>query len=165
MAVVGRKRANSTTYHESVKQRRHTEVRQVLGLLERWAHTETDVEQRYRLLGTITPMFDKFGDFWFDRTIDEGTVYLVRTVGRDYVKIGVSNNVAVRLEDLQTANPDELKLLASFPGGRGIERTLHELLGEFNVRSEWFYLVPQITRLVELANQDPAGWLLPTRRP
>lgn len=72
-----------------------------------------------------------------------------RPGGRRWVKIGIANDVARRLSDLQTGNPDPLELLAVGPGGRVVEQLLHVRYGDQHVRGEWFELEPgQLRHLV-----------------
>lgn len=53
-------------------------------------------------------------------------------------KVGHSDNVEQRVAQLQTANPDELFLLAQFPGGIAQEARLHEVLEPLLLRGEWY---------------------------
>ncbi len=74
-------------------------------------------------------------------------VYFIRCL--DTVKIGYSSGLS-RKEQLQTGNPSQLEIIAIIPGGRQLERLLHQRFAEYNVRKEWFRLVPPImTWLVE----------------
>jgi hypothetical protein len=63
-------------------------------------------------------------------------VYFARAASR--IKIGWSRNVGTRLAQLQTANPDPIVLLATTPGGRALERQLHERFASDRVSGEWF---------------------------
>lgn len=68
------------------------------------------------------------------------SVYLIRLCGSDYYKVGVSGNVHARLASLQTANPFDLMLVASFVQRDAtiIEFEIHQALSAYRVRDEWF---------------------------
>lgn len=57
-----------------------------------------------------------------------------------YTKIGYSNNPYARLTALQTANPQELKIVALFPvaSGKALEQLIHSQLESHKVSGEWF---------------------------
>jgi hypothetical protein len=67
-----------------------------------------------------------------------GFVYLIEC--HEYVKVGYADNVAVRLSQLQTGCPYELRLLKAFPvdNMETAERKMHELWKRYEVRGEWF---------------------------
>jgi hypothetical protein len=73
-----------------------------------------------------------------DNTGSAGFVYLIGC--HDFVKVGFTDKVAIRLSSLQTGCPYELKLLASFPSDcmERDERRLKGLWKRFEVRGEWF---------------------------
>lgn len=59
------------------------------------------------------------------------------------VKIGMSDNAHKRLEDLQTANADELTIVREIPcDNMGeamiLEDNLHSIFGDYHVRGEWY---------------------------
>jgi len=55
-----------------------------------------------------------------------------------YIKIGLAGSVSARLQSLQTASRQQLRLVATMPGGRADERALHLRFGADHVRGEWF---------------------------
>ncbi|MEP2742474.1 MAG: GIY-YIG nuclease family protein [Bauldia litoralis] len=57
---------------------------------------------------------------------------------RQFVKIGMTRNVGMRLATLQAASPFELVLLASEPGYVQREAELHAMFADLRVRGEWF---------------------------
>lgn len=71
-----------------------------------------------------------------------------------YVKIGMSNNVKGRLDNLQSANPHKLSIALVVPyGGRELELELHAKFAEHRVRGEWFKIAPPITKYInKIAN-------------
>lgn len=62
--------------------------------------------------------------------------YLIRC--GDYVKIGITADVRLRLRTLEAHNPLPLEVGALFPGGREIERKLHARFVAYRHRDEWF---------------------------
>jgi len=79
-------------------------------------------------------------------------VYAVRQ--GNYIKIGLSRNVANRLRELQTSSPEPLHLVGTFAGGRRLERLLHQRFADHRVRGEWFSLriLPELLDM--LAEED-----------
>ena len=63
-------------------------------------------------------------------------IYFIQA--KQFVKIGYSVDPKSRLEDLQTANPVKLKLLATMPGGFQTEAELHKIFGKRRANREWF---------------------------
>lgn len=86
------------------------------------------------------------------------SVYFVRVVGREMVKIGMSTDVGRRVHDLQASSPDELELICELPGGKPLESFLHGVLRPLNVRREWFWLGYPILRLCEMGVGSRSGW-------
>jgi|SRR5579859_897578 len=66
-------------------------------------------------------------------------VYLIegRTPSPCY-KIGFSTNVDQRITTLNTAHSSPLELIAVAPGGRPLEKTLHQQFFRFHINHEWF---------------------------
>lgn len=71
-------------------------------------------------------------------------VYVIKC--RKYVKIGVADNVQIRVSCLQVGCPYKFKLLHYWRSKDAIkeEETIHTLLDEYRVRGEWFKL-PEYT--------------------
>lgn len=88
------------------------------------------------------------GNFDWQRIIDGGalppgppralSIYFIQSGTNGPIKIGVSANPADRLRELQTAHPEPLLLLATFPGGFDPERALHVRFARHWLRGEWF---------------------------
>lgn len=77
-----------------------------------------------------------------------GFVYVVQC--QEYVKIGLADNVKLRVSGLQTGSPYKLKLLASWPcdDAPNTEKELHKLFSRFHMRGEWFKLPDDILAVV-----------------
>ena len=54
------------------------------------------------------------------------------------IKIGRALKPKVRLGELQTANHEDLKLIATVPGDAWAEAEYHRQFGEWRLRGEWF---------------------------
>lgn len=57
------------------------------------------------------------------------------------IKVGRSNNISQRINELQTGNPYRIKLILEAPN-RGVdERKLHDIMVQYRIRSdgEWFH--------------------------
>jgi len=65
-------------------------------------------------------------------------VYMIQDSGSKACKIGVSNDPINRLATLQTGFPYDLNLLWAVPGSFQEEKALHNALGDFHLRGEWF---------------------------
>jgi hypothetical protein len=82
-------------------------------------------------------------------------VYLIKAKN-GYVKIGISNDVSVRMSQLRTASPIELELVDHFhvPGAKEIESQLHQEYSESHDHNEWFDLTRRdISDLVDKLSQ------------
>ena len=66
------------------------------------------------------------------------SIYFVLHEGTGHVKIGYSDSVKKRISQLQTGNPEKLRLLRVIDGGPKTEQWLHKRFSGFNVRGEWF---------------------------
>lgn len=80
-----------------------------------------------------------------DRSVakrDGSRVYFARA--GDRIKVGWSKNVATRIAQLQTGNPDPIQLLATTPGGRSLEREVHSRFADARVTGEWFSATPEL---------------------
>lgn len=60
------------------------------------------------------------------------------------IKIGATKNIEVRKRDLQTGNPQELRLLGWIDAANSfqLERHLHQQFAAARVRGEWFSIEP-----------------------
>jgi hypothetical protein len=67
-------------------------------------------------------------------------IYLIQSLENGYYKIGVSKHPAKRVEQLQTGNSSELKLIEIFQSEQAykIEKILQNRLLPFRKIGEWF---------------------------
>ena len=76
--------------------------------------------------------------------------YFIRCGETDFVKIGKSNRVESRLENLQSANPHSLDLLLCLPHLMGFrEEDMHYLFEGHRQRGEWFSYTTDLKAFVE----------------
>ncbi len=64
-------------------------------------------------------------------------IYFVRA--GEFIKIGYSNSPWSRFDNLQTANPDLLEMIAISPGDYAMESELFSVFSEYHYRGEWFH--------------------------
>jgi len=81
------------------------------------------------------------------RAIERGVsvVYFIKA-GYTQYKIGVSENIEKRLIQLQTGNPNRIKVVhiqeySDMMIARTIEKHLHRMLKEYRLNGEWFELL------------------------
>ena len=65
-------------------------------------------------------------------------LYIIQSDFTGMIKIGRSKDPNKRLKQLQTGNPNKLRLIASFKGEGWKEKNLHERLEKFRLEGEWF---------------------------
>jgi len=66
------------------------------------------------------------------------SLYFIQSEKTGEIKIGRSKHPQKRLKNLQTGNPNILKIVASFEGLGWREKELHETLKEWRGSGEWF---------------------------
>ena len=76
----------------------------------------------------------------FKRVDRKAFVYLIGC--HDFVKVGITDDLTIRLSSLQVGCPYELKLITSWLVSQSgeSERRLHALWKRYEVRGEWFML-------------------------
>ena len=76
-------------------------------------------------------------------------IYFIESGWGGCIKIGCAFNPQARLDTLQCGNPDELHLLAVFPGDLREESALHQRFRLDCVTGEWFAPSPALWALVK----------------
>ena len=66
------------------------------------------------------------------------SLYIIQSDVTGMIKIGRSKDPQKRLKQLQTGNPNKLKLIAEFKGEGWKENYLHERLKSYRLEGEWF---------------------------
>lgn len=65
-------------------------------------------------------------DLWLGRLKEPNFVYVIQGRPKTAIKIGLAHNPRARLAQLQTGNPNRLRLLYVVPGDRWLEAELQE---------------------------------------
>lgn len=77
----------------------------------------------------------------------EGPVVYFVCIG-DCVKIGFSTNLKSRMKTFRTSSADT-QVLLTIPGGRDLERRLHNLLQEQRIERELFHLEGRVAEFLD----------------
>lgn len=88
-----------------------------------------------------------------DRPPPGRLVYFVRAMQGGPVKIGVTGNLAQRLNRLEYGEGRPVRALATVPGGVVLERFLHVRYAELRRRGEWFELDDDLRSLIAAAGR------------
>jgi hypothetical protein len=78
--------------------------------------------------------------------MNKGRIYFIGAVDGDVVKIGYSIKPEHRIRQIQSGNPEKLRVLHEFAGGKSVERHLHVRFGPSRRHGEWFGNAPEIRR-------------------
>lgn len=77
-------------------------------------------------------------------------VYVIRTKGREVVKIGLALDPVQRLNALQTGCPDKLELMAiRVNSSKEEEKDIHGLFEKHRLTGEWFTLSQEIVDFID----------------
>lgn len=87
-------------------------------------------------------------------------VYFVQVGESGPIKIGTATDVARRIQSIQCAHHEPVKVLGVMEGGLKKERDMHGKFAESRIRGEWFKPTSDIIEFVE-SNCDP----VPARAP
>lgn len=93
---------------------------------------------------------------------DGSSVYFA--AAGDRIKIGWSRKVASRIAQLQTGNPEPVRLLATMPGGVSKERELHRRFAHARLAGEWFTATPDLEEFVSALSAGHPTATTTTRR-
>jgi len=90
-------------------------------------------------------------------------IYVIQAGEDGPCKIGVTENVWVRLQIMQTNNHVPLRLVALFEGDISHERKVHHDLADYRIAGEWFTASPEI--ISDLVSLPKISILPPERKP
>jgi hypothetical protein len=78
-------------------------------------------------------------------------IYAIRAEGTEYIKFGVAADIKQRIDLMQTGCPFRLVLVASCPGGKGEETSVHVRLlrAKAHHRGEWFKDCPEAQAIIQ----------------
>ena len=74
-------------------------------------------------------------------------VYFIRSL--DSVKVGYSKHPNIRLNALQTANPNKLEMIGCFSGNKYDEEIIHQDLQKHRQSGEWFSYCEDVQKYVQ----------------
>lgn len=88
-----------------------------------------------------------------------GVVYFVQAgSSTGPIKIGYSINLKKRLDDLQTANHEQLTLLGVIPGCGLVDETkIHQQFSPLNIHGEWFYPAKPLRDFIKAKTSSYVG--------
>lgn len=73
------------------------------------------------------------------RRMRKAKLYFIQAGSAGPIKIGIADDVTVRLKQLQTGNHEELHVVKIIENASlGTESEIHERLRRFHIRDEWF---------------------------
>lgn len=79
-----------------------------------------------------------------------GLIYFVKPKGlKGPIKIGYSDNPAVRLSCMQGSSPWPLEIIGTIPGTIEDERFLHRCFPQLHSHGEWFKWSPDLARTIK----------------
>jgi len=97
-------------------------------------------------LRVLLPDLERSGQGKPSRRSTEPCVYFLRVGDDGPIKIGFTRDIIRRLRGLQTAHPEEIRLLAKivvrFP--RQLEREVHARFAHLRISGEWFRAEPEL---------------------
>jgi len=96
-----------------------------------------------------------------ERPVPEELLYFISAKAADFpIKIGKSNTVSLprRLSQLQTAMPYSLEVLFVGTAPASAEREVHDHLGKYWLRGEWFERTPEVMQWVTELNEADPEW-------
>tara|TARA_B100000035_G_scaffold269211_1_gene242999 strand:- start:370 stop:675 length:306 start_codon:yes stop_codon:yes gene_type:complete len=70
--------------------------------------------------------------------MNKDSLYIIQSDVTGMIKIGRSKDPQKRLKQLQTGNPNKLKLIVEFKEQGWKEKILHEKLNKYRLEGEWF---------------------------
>lgn len=88
-----------------------------------------------------------------------GYIYLIESVEQNASKVGYGVDPLHRLVQMQTGNPQPLVLAAALPADYSAERTLHQLVATYRMRSrlEWFTCMGLLRNIFCQLEEEVAG--------
>ena len=135
----------------------HQEVENLCDLLKKYLQTYTNQEIEEENKNLAISYSRKKPKTQTKRLKRKGHVYLLEDSG-GYIKIGCSQDVKKRIENIQSNNPTIRVLrLIETSDIAGLESELHKAFANKRIKGEWFLLtkddIKQIEEIVETAKQ------------
>lgn len=87
------------------------------------------------------------------------TIYFIEMEGEGWIKIGfTAGDPKRRMAQLQTGQPQKLRLLGTIAGEKDAERGLHKELKNYRINGEWFRAEPEILKVIQLLIKQQLPW-------
>jgi hypothetical protein len=81
-------------------------------------------------------------------------VYFLKDAGTGLIRIGIAKNMDARIASHQSSNAGKLEWLGDMPGGRQLERQIHEAFAHARSHGSWYRpendIVSAINRMIVL---------------
>lgn len=88
------------------------------------------------------------------------TIYFIRMGKTGPIKIGKSRGLGMRLDQLRTGSPVQLRVLAQIQAPDELETQLHAYFDEYRMEGEWFEPAPEIIEFAKLLSEGNLGEIL-----
>jgi hypothetical protein len=101
----------------------------------------SDIVQNEQLIPfKANPKPDNYNDRnYTQKSKGKTNVYFIQSINGGPVKIGIADNIDLRLKQLQTGSPFILKIIKVFEGvDYGFEKELQEKFKRYRLHGEWF---------------------------
>ena len=85
-------------------------------------------------------------------------IYFVQAGDDGPIKIGTSNNPESRIDSLQTANPNKLKILHIGPGKRTREKAIQRHFHHLSISGEWYCPEEDLLNFIDYLNGRGFGY-------
>lgn len=109
---------------------------------------ETLVKEFTEIMKDYNKVSNQFNENIFNESIGkEGYVYFLSA--GDYIKIGYSETIHQRINQLQTGCPFKLELVSVMPGTMKTEKMLHNKFNKHRYNNEWFEFCLEIREFIE----------------
>jgi hypothetical protein len=86
-------------------------------------------------------------------------VYFIKS--GEFVKIGKTRDPRQRLRELQTGNPQRLRILCVVPGGEEVEKEIHRKFNHLRQGGEWFTHAQEIDDMIAQLTAAFDGYVPP----
>ncbi len=81
------------------------------------------------------------------------TIYFVQMGETGPIKIGKSRGLGMRLDQLRTGSPVQLRVLAQIQAPDELETQLHVYFDEYRLEGEWFKPAPEVIEFAKLLSE------------
>ena len=78
-----------------------------------------------------------------------GQIYIIQTKHSQWIKIGFTKSWSKRLKQFNTHTGDDWRLVHLVDGSRDDEMALHNALGPWIARGEWYRPTPEVLATIE----------------